>query len=118
MKVLVVDDSKAMRKIVTRALTAIDAYRDATVVEAENGREALDVIEAEAPDLVLSDWNMPEMSGIELLEALSERGSGVRFGFVTSESTPDMFDRASAAGAAFLVSKPFTPESLGQALGA
>ena len=116
MRILVVDDSRAMRMIVKRMLTSIDAYADATILEAADGREALAVIGSDDPDLVLSDWNMPEMTGIDLLETLNARGSDVDFGFVTSESTPEMHDRAMAAGARFLVSKPFTPESLGRAL--
>lgn len=111
MKILVVDDSRAMRMIVKRTLSQT-GYAGATLLEAGDGVEALDVIAAEQPDLVLSDWNMPEMSGIDLLEALSARGSSVTFGFVTSESTPDMYDRAMSSGAKFLVTKPFTPQSL------
>lgn len=116
MKILVVDDSKAMRAIVKRALSTLDRVAGATIIEAVDGREALGVIEAESPDLVLSDWNMPEMSGIELLQALNEAGSAPTFGFVTSESTPEMHELARTHGARFLVSKPFTPQALDQAL--
>lgn len=116
MKILVVDDSRAMRMIMRRTLAAIDRYANATILEAGDGSEALGVVRSEQPDLVLSDWNMPEMSGIDLLEALNAQGTAVDFGFVTSESTPEMHDRAMAAGARFLVSKPFTPESLARAL--
>lgn len=116
MKILIVDDSKAMRAIVRRALGATTAYASADVVEAADGSEALGVIAAERPDVVLSDWNMPEMTGIELLEALGAAGTVPPFGFVTSESTPEMYDRAMAGGARFLVSKPFTPQSLESAL--
>jgi two-component system chemotaxis response regulator CheY len=118
MKILVVDDSKAMRMIVTRALKSTSAYAGATIVEACDGKEALAVIGAEQPDFVLSDWNMPEMTGIELLESLNGQGATVSFGFVTSESTPEMYDRAMAAGAKFLVTKPFTADSLERALAA
>ncbi|MFT5563509.1 MAG: two-component system chemotaxis response regulator CheY [Myxococcota bacterium] len=116
MKILVVDDSKAMRMIVRRSLLKSAAYAGATVIEAENGQQALKQVEAEAPDVILSDWNMPKMDGIELLEALAAKGPHVPFGFMTSESTPEMYARATAAGATFLVSKPFTPESLAAAL--
>ena len=116
MKILIVDDSKAMRAIVKRALSASPTYGAAEMVEAEDGQQALGVIEAESPDVVLSDWNMPNMTGIELLEALGAAGTTPPFGFVTSESTPEMYDRAMAGGAKFLVSKPFTPEALAAAL--
>ena len=115
MKVLIADDSKVMRQIVKRTLRQA-GYADAEVTEAGNGREALDVIAAGAPDLVLSDWNMPEMNGIELLLALRAQGHPVPFGFVTSEGSPEMRDQAQSAGALFLVSKPFTPDSFREAL--
>jgi two-component system, chemotaxis family, chemotaxis protein CheY len=118
MKILVVDDSKAMRMIVKRALASTSAYAGADIVEACDGREALGLIGSEQPDVVLSDWNMPEMTGIELLESLQAQGTTVTFGFVTSESTPEMYDRAMAAGARFLVTKPFTADSLERALAA
>jgi two-component system, chemotaxis family, chemotaxis protein CheY len=115
-KILVVDDSKAMRMIVTRALKSTAAYGSATIIEAADGKEALATIAAEQPDAVLSDWNMPEMTGIELLESLQAQGATVTFGFVTSESTPEMHDRAMAAGASFLVTKPFTADAIERAL--
>lgn len=116
MKILVVDDSKAMRAIVRRALSGLDRVAGATIIEAADGKEALATVVAESPDLVLSDWNMPEMTGIEFLQALNEQGITPTFGFVTSESTPEMHELATANGARFLVSKPFTPESLDAAL--
>jgi len=115
-KILVVDDSTAMRAIVKRALSGLDRVSGATIVEAADGQQALEVVRTESPDLVLSDWNMPEMNGIELLQALNDDGITPTFGFVTSESTPEMHELAKAHGAGFMVSKPFTPDSLDQAL--
>ena len=115
MKILIVDDSKTMRMIVARTLKRTN-LGDHTVVEASDGQEALKVVEEASPDVVLSDWNMPEMNGLELLQQLRENGNQVNFGFVTSESTSDMREQATAAGAAFFVTKPFTPESLEEAL--
>ncbi len=115
MKVLIVDDSKAMRMIVTRTLRQA-GYGGAEIREAENGAQALVAIRADKPDLVLCDWNMPEMSGIELLSTLNQQGPKVRFGFVTSEGTDSMRERARQEGALFLIAKPFTAESFGTAL--
>jgi two-component system chemotaxis response regulator CheY len=115
MKVLVTDDSRVMRQIVRRTLRQA-GYTDLEVCEAENGRVALEVIASEEPDLVLCDWNMPEMSGIELLTSLRSRGRDVPFGFVTSEGSPQMRSRAENAGALFLIAKPFTPEAFRDAL--
>ncbi|GAA2023403.1 MULTISPECIES: response regulator [Nocardioides] len=115
MKILVVDDSRVMRQIVIRTLRQA-GHGGHDVVEAENGRDGLEKVRAEAPDLVLSDWNMPEMTGIDFLDALRAGGSAVPFGFVTSEGSPDMRARAEASGAAFLIAKPFTPEAFDAAL--
>lgn len=115
MKILIVDDSKAMRMIVQRTLRQA-GFGDHDVTEAANGVEAMSALEQSSYDLVLSDWNMPEMSGIELLKTMRSKGLGAPFGFVTSEGTPPMRQAASDAGALFLIAKPFTAESFEQAL--
>lgn len=111
MKILIVDDSKAMRMIVMRTLkqTGLSGY---TTVEASNGMEALEIINNDSPDLVLSDWNMPEMKGIELLEKVREAGNKVAFGFITSESSQETKDLAEKTGADFVITKPFTAETI------
>lgn len=115
MKILIVDDSKAMRMIVMRTLRQA-GYGDHTLIEASNGVEALDIVSKQSPDLILSDWNMPEMNGLELLKSLRAAGNQVKLGFVTSEGTAEVRDTAVAAGALFFVTKPFTPESFKAAL--
>jgi two-component system chemotaxis response regulator CheY len=110
MKILVVDDSKAMRMIVARNLRQA-GLGDATIVEAGNGVEGLAAVHADQPDLILSDWIMPEMSGIEFLHAVRDAGVTTTFGFVTSESTTAMREQAVAGGASFLLAKPFNAES-------
>ena len=109
MNILVVDDSKAMRMIVIRTLKQA-GFGDHSIKEASNGKEALEMIEAEVPDLVLSDWNMPEMNGIELLRNVREAGHRLRLGFITSESSPEITKVANEAGATFVITKPFTAE--------
>jgi two-component system chemotaxis response regulator CheY len=86
-------------------------------VEASNGREALETIKANAPNLVLCDWNMPEMTGIELLRELRATNNPIPFGFVTSEASQEMKDTAMAAGAQFLITKPFTPKTFEESIG-
>ncbi|MCB0906511.1 MAG: response regulator [Nocardioidaceae bacterium] len=114
MRILIADDSNVMRQIVKRTLR--QAGYDADITEAGNGREALEAVKASTPDLVLSDWNMPEMTGIDLLNALRAAGNAVPFGFITSESSDEMRAKATSAGAKFLVTKPFTPDSFREAL--
>lgn len=114
-RILIVDDSKAMRMIVRRTLRQAGFNHDCE--EATNGVEALKMIEADQPKLVISDWNMPDMSGYELLKALKEKQIDVPFGMITTEGTPEMRSKASEAGARFLVQKPFTAEDLARAIG-
>lgn len=115
MKIVVVDDSRVMRQIVIRTLRQA-GFGNHDIVEAENGKEGFDVVQAQQPDLVLSDWNMPEMTGIDMLQALRGAGNQVPFGFVTSEGSEEMRTRAAQSGAAFLIAKPFTPEAFEEAL--
>ncbi len=116
MKILIADDSKVMRQIVTRTLRQA-GYDGHDIVEAVDGKDAYDKVVAESPDLVLSDWNMPNMSGIELLDKLRASSISVRFGFVTSEGSLEMRNRAEASGALFLIAKPFTADTFSDALG-
>ena len=109
MKIVVADDSRAMRMIVVRTLRQA-GLGGHEVVEAENGREALDLVSTHAPDLILSDWNMPEMTGIQFLQALRTRGDATPFCFVTSEGSDEMREQAAASGALGLIAKPFTVE--------
>ena len=76
-KILIVDDSKAMRMIVSRVLRQA-GYGNAEFVEASNGAEGLAAARAGGVDLILSDWNMPEMNGIEFLERAMDIYPGAR----------------------------------------
>jgi two-component system chemotaxis response regulator CheY len=107
MNILLVDDSKAMRAMIRRTLLQTGMC-DLRVEEAENGSDALAKLASELPDLILSDWSMPEMTGIELLRELRARGCAVRFGFVTCEAaSAQMRETAFQAGAQFMLAKPF-----------
>ncbi|CDI02553.1 MAG: response regulator [Candidatus Competibacter denitrificans] len=117
MKVLIVDDSSAMRMIVRRTLREA-GYGNLEVLQAGDGNEALAAIHKDPPDLIFSDWNMPNKSGIELLEALNEEGCKIPFGFVTTESSAEMRARAAQTGAKFLITKPFTAEIFAKVLDA
>jgi two-component system chemotaxis response regulator CheY len=111
MNVLLVDDNKAMRLVVRRTL--LETGLNIRVDEAENGSDALAKLSSDIPDLILSDWNMPEMGGVDLLRELRSRGCAVPFGFVTcAPPTPQMRERAIEAGAQFMLTKPFSPQRL------
>jgi two-component system chemotaxis response regulator CheY len=111
----VVDDSRTVRTILRRALTA----QQFEVLEAGNGKEALGVLEEhKSVSLVLADWHMPEMTGLELIKALRRRRDlwDLRIVMVTTESDSARVAAALAAGADEYVMKPFTTEILLQKL--
>ena len=107
---LVVDDSKVIRKVARHILETLNF----TVDEAEDGREALNRIEASVPDVVLLDWNMPVMSGIEFIVALRRQdgGSQPKVVFCTTENDVAHIREAIEAGADEYVMKPFDHDTL------
>ena len=115
MDVLLVDDSRTMRMLVHRALRQA-GYRDIIVAEAESGKQALDQMNGGIPKVILSDWNMPVMSGIEFLKELRRKGNSTPFIFITSEASPGIKTLAAENGACALITKPFTPEVIQTAL--
>lgn len=111
-RVLVVDDSRAMQALIRRVLESPRLGR-LEIQTAGCALEALRLLERGMPDLVVCDWHMPGMSGIELLQALRERGHAtLPFGFVTTETSPELLQQALASGAAFIVHKPFHDHEL------
>ena len=112
MKALVVDDSRAVRMIVSRILKELGFE----VREAGNGKEALEQMnQSGSPfELVLADWNMPEVNGLELLQSIrrESRYSQVKVVMVTTETELDQMAIALASGANEYVMKPFTKEIL------
>jgi two-component system chemotaxis response regulator CheY len=114
-KALVIDDSRAMRKILRRVLERMGFE----VSEAENGQVALDTIrENGAPDLALVDWNMPVMDGLQFVVNLrAEREyRDVTLMMVTTESEYSQIVRALAAGAHEYLIKPFTADAVEEKL--
>jgi len=115
-KILVVDDSRTIRTIIRRILLEL-GYE---VCEAGNGIEALQVIEAEraSVELVLADWNMPEMNGFDLLKQLRQDPglSSLKVVMVTTETEIENMAAALEAGADEYVLKPFTKDILTEKL--
>ena len=111
-KALVVDDSKAVRMILSKTLRELGFE----VREAANGKEALDAIQADkaAVSLVLADWNMPEINGLELLRRLRQDPAlaSLVVVMVTTETELDQMAMALEAGANEYVMKPFTRDIL------
>ena len=111
MRALVIDDSRAMRRIVTSILEGLGFE----VRAASNGREGLDVLnEGWVPDLATIDWNMPVMDGLQFVSAVRSNPAWrqVTLMMVTSESEHGQIVRALAAGAHEYVIKPFTADAI------
>jgi two-component system chemotaxis response regulator CheY len=105
---LVVDDSSVIRKVARRILEGLDF----SIVEAEDGEEALLACQRQLPDAVLLDWNMPKMDGYEFLKALRRLpgGDGPKVVFCTTENDVAHIARALHAGANEYIMKPFDKE--------
>ncbi|MGE3243958.1 MAG: response regulator [Pirellulales bacterium] len=108
-KVLVVDDSGTMRKIIVRSLNALGVT---DVVEAGDGSDGLDAFKAQQFDIVLTDWNMPRMTGLELLKAIRGGGSTVPVILITTEAEKGRVLEAVQAGVSDYLVKPFETEGL------
>ena len=110
MKVLIVDDSATMRRIIVNTLQNIGITE---VVEAADGRQALAAID-DSIELVITDWNMPEMGGLDLVKALKAdpARAAVPILMVTTRGAKEDLVQALQAGVSNYVLKPFTPELL------
>ncbi len=115
-KVLVVDDFSTMRKVIRNLLKQL-GYEN--IVEAEDGVAALEVLRSQKIDFVISDWNMPNMSGLELLKQVRADGSLSKTPFlmVTAESLKDNVVEAVKAGVDNYIVKPFTADVLSEKIG-
>jgi two-component system chemotaxis response regulator CheY len=109
MRALIVDDSSTMRKVLKSILVGAGFE----VVEAKCGSDALDYLQQSCADLALFDWNMPEMTGIELLGKVrsDRRYDGLKIMMVTTESELSEVERALLAGANEYVMKPFSKDA-------
>lgn len=115
--VLVVDDSAMMRKIVIKNLK--ESGFDVSVVEAADGKEGLEAFQKGGVDVVLSDWNMPNMDGITMVKEIRKEDPDkkVPIIMITTEGSVDKVKEAVMAGANNYLAKPFTPETFKEKLG-
>ncbi len=115
MKVLVVDDSSTMRRIIKNTLARL-GYKD--VVEAENGIEGLAKLKEGGVDLVLTDWNMPEMDGLTFVKTIrgSKSFSNLPILMITTMAAKEDIVEALKSGVNNSIVKPFTPETLKEKL--
>lgn len=113
MRVLIVDDFSTMRRIVRNILRQIGLNN---VVEADDGTTAWDVLNREKIDFIVSDWNMPKMTGIELLRKVrsSEQFADTPFLMVTAEAQQENIIEAVQAKVSNYIVKPFTADTMKQ----
>ena len=111
LRVMVIDDSKTMRNIEKSILNQL-GYTE--IEEACNGQDALTKVAAFNPDLLLVDWNMPNMDGITFVKTFREQGNKTPIIMVTTENEKTRIVEAIKAGVQNYVVKPFTPDVLGE----
>lgn len=115
--ILIVDDSFPMRAVIKKIIRS-SGFDVGQIYEAANGREALKVLNEEWLDLVLTDYNMPDMNGLELLEEMKKNESfrSIPVVMVTTEGSRQRVEEFMEKGAADYIRKPFTPEEIKQKL--
>ncbi len=115
MKVLVADDFKTMRRIIINILKQLGFTN---IIEAENGKEAFEKAKSEKVDLIISDWNMPVMTGLDFLKAVrsDKELKDTPFLMVTAESEKSNVIEAIKAGVSNYIIKPFTAQTLKEKL--
>ena len=113
MTVMIVDDFATMRRIVKNILTQL-GFKN--FVEADDGSVAWDMLQKNPVDFIVSDWNMPKMTGIELLKKVrsDDNLKGIPFLMVTAEAQKENIVEAVKAKVSNYIVKPFTPETLGE----
>jgi len=107
LRVLVVDDSRAIQAIIKRSISQC-GFEPIEILTAADGEQAVEVVEKAPIDLIITDWHMPKLSGLDMLQTIRHRGHrNVRIGFVTTERSQSMLNEAKLSGAAFILHKPF-----------
>ena len=115
MKILVVDDFATMRKIIKNILGQL-GFKN--IIKADDGTTAWEILQKEPVDLIISDWNMPKMSGLELLKKVrgDDKLKDTPFLMVTAEAQKENIIEAAKYRVSQYIVKPFTPETLKEKL--
>jgi CheY-like chemotaxis protein len=106
-KFLVVDDSRAIQSIIKRVIESCN-YPKLEIRSASDAEVAMDILEKYKPDLIITDWHMPKISGLEFCQHVCQTyGNRIPIGFVTTEASMEKIESAYKSGAKFVINKPF-----------
>ncbi len=111
--ILIVDDSLPMRSVIKKTLKAA-GYAGSQFHEAANGKQALELMKNNWIDIILTDYNMPVMNGLDFINAIKEEDllKDIPVVIISTEGNPEKIQKFMDAGAAGYVTKPFTPEQI------
>lgn len=111
--VLIVDDSKIIRGVIIKTLN-LSGIEIGNIFEANNGKEALEVLKNNWVDLILTDINMPEMNGVEFIEKINEDEilRTIPIAIISTEGSQTRVEELKSKGVKAYLRKPFTPEAL------
>ena len=115
--ILIVDDSQTMRKVIRKAVV-LSGFQVGECWEAGEGQEALALLQSQAVDLILTDFNMPGMNGLEMIRELKKDGKKCRIPVVmiTTQSNDWVVQEGKSLGIEGFIQKPFHPETIGDLL--
>jgi len=116
LKILIADDTRVVQMIIKRSVEKC-GIADLEIQTASDGQAAFDIVVSWQPDLVITDWHMPIMTGLALLKKIYANGMNhIKVGFVTAEPSKKNLEDAKRFGAAFVLNKPCTEEDIVEAV--
>lgn len=111
-KFLIVDDSRAIQSIIKRVIESCN-YPNLEIRSASDAEAAMEILEKYTPDLIITDWHMPKISGLEFCQHVCQTyNNRIPIGFITTESNTDKIESAYKSGAKFVINKPFQDADL------
>jgi CheY-like chemotaxis protein len=111
-KFLIVDDSRAIQSIIKRVIESCN-YPNLEIRSASDAEAAMEILEKYTPDLIITDWHMPKISGLEFCQHVCQTyNNRIPIGFITTESNMDKIESAYKSGAKFVINKPFQDADL------
>jgi len=112
MKILIVDDVYVVQLVIKKAIEKC-GIADLDIQLASDGQQAFEVVQTWQPDLVITDWHMPFMTGFDLLKKIYANGMNhIKVGFITADASEKVMEQAQRFGAGFVITKPCTEDTI------